>query len=254
MVKTAPPLRSIVGLDFPACDSTIRLQIDKPRPIPGGFVPMKGSKISFPVRRVIPGPYRRRGSSTLDAVCHVSLRIRSINFQPDRPRSARHRAALSSKFSRTWRIWPISAWIGSGWSTGNQNATGHLVVALAPKPGPDLAVRVRKSNVPRSISGAGEIEECFGRSLEPCDLLFEDGQSRPASTGGESLRRPAPGSSWPSADCAVRGDAGRHLPDGRQLLGPQRLVAALLHPLEHRADLFRNFVQDDFDLIQSGSR
>ena len=48
-------------------------------------------------------------------------------------------------------------------------------------------------------------------------------------------------------------DTGRHLADGCQLLGAQRLAPAFLQALDDRPNLIGNFVQDDFDFLYGRS-
>ena len=50
------------------------------------------------------------------------------------------------------------------------------------------------------------------------------------------------------------GDSRGHLPNRRQLFGPQRLTSAPFQSLENDANLVCDFVQDDLDLFDPGLR
>ncbi len=83
-VKAAPPVGRFSALISPPCDSTIRLQIDRPSPIPDGFVPTNGSKIFVPSSAGNPGPVSQ---------------TRSVS--PDRPEPFRESSSVISISSQT---------------------------------------------------------------------------------------------------------------------------------------------------------
>ena len=143
-MNTAPPPGRSAASIRPPWASTIRLQIESPRPRPVSFVLTNGSKIRLPRSAGQPAARCRRprivshrpvvpASERADAPRAIVGLDRGTD--PDRPPSGVASRAFRSRFRSTWRTWPASASMTIGPSGSSRIDRDGRAAPRGPRPG-----------------------------------------------------------------------------------------------------------------------
>ena len=100
IVNSAPPKGRLTASICPPCDSTMRLQIDSPSPMPVGLVETNGSKILEPNSLGNPRPVSETRTVTQPGDPLAPAPVDSISTEMVPPSGAAS-SALSRRFNKT---------------------------------------------------------------------------------------------------------------------------------------------------------